>query len=438
MINSNIQYSPSSTAHISNVALASANVKRWNLESLGGRLMDIVRNNLCTCLRPWTPKIKENISRAKKMMFANQDDVKFTKRCKERVSTNLHSLRMIMNDAEMESRGRGAQTVIPEDIYVLARDVIVQSNQFIEMCDKFLTLCETLSKGTPTKIHRTLTPRISASRELRSALMMTSSSPEKLRLNTSSEMILMKEDVGSRYLDLVKNSHHHHQLSSSSTQDNMSTPSKKTFADTSNPREMFSTKRRAATPNTNSSSTTTPKGRGTGRTTPKPVKIPDFHNDHIPVEVYVLPSSSSSPNRRNDNNERNENNDHLLILRLSSSSSPTPSSSPYGHGHREYSQRKIEQELANNDQYADDNNNHELAKNGGSITQNRKCKAPDPRIGDHLVHETNRLSPRQRSTIERAVRSMIGARPELSDEDRLWLVASLRRLKIDDELSNPY
>lgn len=385
-----IQYLPASTAHISNVALAAANVKRWNLESLGGRLMDIVRNNLCTCLRPWTPRIKENMSRAKKMMFASQDDIKFTVRCKERVSTNLSSLRMIINDAEMESKGKGANTIIPEDIYVLATDVIIQSTQFITLCDQFIELSDTLSKGTPTKIHRTLTPRMTASRELHSAFMTTMTTT-----TTYSPPYSSSKNVGSNYLDLVYNNSESVSVSSRRKVAHELQVSPKTFAETSNPRPIHSSlmtgarTKRATTPTASFSSP------------PKPMKIPDLHNSHIPVEVVLWKEKLSDDDAGSGGGRRYH----------------------YGDGHREYSKRHIQETLDS------------MMKNDSKNM--KKCHAPDPRAGDFLV-ETNRLSPRQRSTIEHAVSSMITARPELSDEDRLWLVATLRRLKIDDELSNPY
>ena len=55
--------------------------------------------------------------------------------------------------------------------------------------------------------------------------------------------------------------------------------------------------------------------------------------------------------------------------------------------------------------------------------------------GDWLSDE-ERLSPRQRGAIESAIKTVL-IRPRLTDEDRLWVVSSLRRLRVDDEASLP-
>lgn len=356
-------------------------------------------------------------------MFRDDDEVKFAERCKDRVSTHLHSLRMLLNDAEASGSraGAGASLVIPHDIHLLARDVVCQCITFVEACDELIVLSEKLKKatGNPSAIREAVVGR-SNHRSLVSATLSPSPTVRKTqRASTPSA----------------------------------SSPSPSTFAETSRPGSRIA----ACSPCSSSSMMMTK------------TRIPDFHKSHVPVEIFTLnhdkmenfsssrtraatpnhfqhqPDISIRRRRRiqqqeehqqqngnlvpqlatekiEDDDDDNNNNDNNNNSSNDYNNESVTSFLPYGDAHTEYSRRVV----VDNVQYRQQRS-----------TAVAVCRAPSPHSGEYLVG-TDRLPPRQRSNIERAVKSMITSRPELSDEDRLWLVASLRRLKIDDELSNPF
>lgn len=437
------------------VALASANVRRWNLQSLGGRLMDVVRTVLTTCLRPWTAKIQESLRRTKRTLFVVDDEVKFARNCRDRVSTHLHSLRMMLNDADASGgRGRGASAVIniiPEDIHLLARDVVCQCVNFVDACDELITLGEKISNsaGNPSAIRSAC----SSSNQNQAEIFYTNA------INAS-----------------VAKSRQSIFPSSSTT----TTPTK--FSETTRPTTNSS--RRATTPLSASPNRTMMMKR-----------IPDFHNNHIPVEIVIFEKNNNNQNQNSNNSPSEDitkrirattpsptNNNNSILPRerdfskyyVHSPDGVSPITERRQEQKSDYEKYRQEREQQRNHRQQNDQdesitfknlflnsksniNNvssvsssslstaHQdyslriIEKEKSKLEKQRSvvCRAPDHRSGQYLV-DPNRLSPRQRSTIESAVNSMINSRAELSDEDRLWLVASLRRLKVDGELSNPY
>jgi hypothetical protein len=464
------------------VALAAANVRRWNLQSLGGRLVDVVRTALTTCLRPWTPKIQEALRRTKRTMFVDHDEIKFARTSRERVSTHLHTLRMLLNDAGSSRTRPNEALAIPDDIHLLARDVVFQCVAFVEMCDELISLSETLTNnsGNPSAIRNAVNGGSNKS----------GSNSNNFYTNA------VNESVSKSRQSIFGNS-----------------ASPTTFADTSRPRERQQI--RASTPTISFSSS---PPRSLSRNVHHR-RIPDFHNNHIPVEIVLLNQQDKLQLRNNFQNNSPSRQQQSLLPRERDFSPHSPDGISFSARKRlqqqkDYEEYQVAKEkflknklLMKNQHYDDEaydyertddelpaatdltpiarrNNNtsseldnyhqsppslsnsasRNLEFSRRSMERNKsyiedvleehrrrgeeirrrdekerksKCRAPSPHSGEHLV-DSNMLSPRMRSTIESAVNAMINTKGELSDEDRLWLVASLRRLKIDDELSNPY
>lgn len=452
-------------SHVTPVCLAAANVRRWSTQSLGGRLMETTRTLLTTCLRPWFPKIHAKVQRSKTVKFIEQEDVDFAQRCKERVSTYLHSLRAILQDDEMHHRTGGSR--IPDDLLILARDVIGQSVVFIELCDElieaskvpYLSSLPANAAGPPS----TSTPRTSnnrrcgtptGSRRAATTQLFQGASPPRY----STLLEHWDDDGYAPRRDEEKPIGFFIQREAS----NFSETSRPKIA----PRAQTPTMSSSSSPASALSPTQNTQQRLSAGGSGDRLQRRHWMHDHLPpndldpVDMItsnrdsISPAMTPSPRRiitalpsKNKDAVRRSSSPAAHAARRSPPSIATAALVQQQHGRDEEDPGEDVRS-----QYLDVRKQHhqqrtspspprtssvEYNNNGSHSSSKRRVYYKSLAVPIDYLSDPRRLSPRQRTTVEAAVRAIVN-RPGLSDEDRMWLVSTMRRLRIDDELSMPH